>query len=593
MKIHHTSVIISILAVFLAVILPAQCQSLAEYVPEDALFFIEVRDLGDAWSGITSSNSWKAFLSMKAVRDFRFENRIEHFQTAFKDATGIALDRTNIMSLLGKQFVIAICAKPGDSNGEVMMEAVLVSRCSSRKPVEDMLETLMTSAKENLGGDAAFTTLVHNGVKINTITPRALDQTTELRYGFDKDVLIFGVGNLRPRIETYIDCSVQKASSLERLQQFNIVRTIIEPMRGNSLVTMYIDAAGIRKLTQSVEEGNHDVLGAIDRLCSAIGFGSAIGMSATIDEGVRMKTLVLPNDKPGELEKLALGVKPAEGAARNYIPKDTVACFAASSLPDPLKAYDLVMKEWQASPTQSFMAQFIEQIELSLDIEVRKDVLPVIGPETAFIFGGFDQKRYLFPMPRVAWLIRVKDRPAADELIAKLKRAVQESVPEGSFEVAFKTETHEGVRISFIEVPNFVEPGGPPLDPCFAFADDFLIIGTSRAYVKTMIDVSKGREKSLIDTSPFRLAAIPTEVNHFTFINWESFDDQIRQGLKWAITYADRSGMGDDAREKINNYVAPLLRLLSAVKSYSSYTIITPRGCETISHIRLEDLPGI
>jgi hypothetical protein len=357
---------------------------------------------------------------------------------------------------------------------------------------------------------------------------------------------------------------------------------------------VYGDILQIEEVKKGVGEAGLDLLGLIDRLCGSPGMGSAFGTALYVGDGVRLSTILVPSkENATELEKAVMAPKPRKGSNRNYVPKETLVYLASDSLPDPLKAYTAVMKLWQADSRGCAWAQLAEQLELSLDIDIKSEVLPFIGDEAAFIFEGFDIEEFGFPVPRMAVILKVKDKEKAgafaDKLTTSLKELVSGTVPETGLE----TVSFEGLKISVFEIRNPLVPDGKAIDPCYVFADDFLLIGTSLDQVKSMIRVSKGRAIGLIDSSVYKSAAIPEKTNGFMFLNWEEVIGELDAVAAWIIRFDEARGKGEEARELVETHIAPLLRILRAVKQVSGYYVNTPLGRERKLHIGLEDLTGI
>jgi len=441
--------------------------------------------------------------------------------------------------------------------------------------------------------EALFTSIVYNDKKIYSIRPRGEDASVEIRYVYDGDVVILGIGNMRPRVEKYLDCSIQKVDSLERNSQYLKIRTIISPVRGAPLLITYIDISKLNSIKSSVEEEDLDILALVDGIASILGTGRAAGISVTVDKGVKTKAIVLPTEEnPSELEKIRKAVQPAVGAHRNYVPGNTLLYYAVNNMPDLIKAYPEVVNAWQAAPHQTFLAQFIEQIDISLNIDIQKDVLPFVGNELAFLFAGVDIKQYDFPMPLAAIIIKVKDGDKAAAFVDKIIEAVRDGMPEGPPAIEFKPQSHEGVKIYVLEIPNTLGPDAESIKPCYVLINDFLIVGSSVDQIKSMIDVSKGRKRGLTGTTVYRASGIPERNNSSLFIDWQGITNHATLSAEWLVKFAEGAGIGEQVRQTVEDHIGPIINVLSVIQHISSYKINTPQGEETISYIGLEDLPG-
>ncbi len=572
----------------------AQWRSFSDYTPDETILFAEVQDLEAVWDAVVDSNLWRKLSSLESLEDKDVPDKITEIEEEFKSLTGFSLSRENLMSLMGKRFAIAVYAQPGEKGRPVSIEVVIIAQTNPKHVVDEIISELADKAKKEIGHEALFTSVIYNTKKIHSIKPKGEDINVEIRYVYDGDILIFGVGNMRPRIEKYLDCSIKKANSLERLPQYLKVKTITAPIRGAPFLTIYIDMAKLNTIKEKVNQEDLDILAIVDRISNLLGTGSAAGFSVAIDRGIRTKTIVLPTkERSSELQKIRSAVQPAAGVNRNYIPSETLLYLVANNMPDPVKAYPEVVKTWQADPKRSFLAQSLEQIEMSLDIEIRNDVLPFVGDEMAFLFAGVETEKYDFPMPIASIMIKVKDRDKAAAFVDKLTKAIRDNMPEGSPKIEFKPEHHEGTRIFTLEIPNPIGPDAESIKPCYVFMDDFLVIGSSVEQVRSMIDVSKGRKRGLVGTTIYRMSGTPERTNTVIFINWAEITENAKSVTQWLIKFAESRGMGDEVKEKIEDYVDPIIDVLSVIKHISAYVLNTSQGEETNWYIRLEDLPAI
>ncbi len=569
-------------------------QSLSKYVPDDVIFFAEVKELESAWNSIERSNFREKLSSLKMLERTEISARISRLGEQFKSQTGFRLSQGNIMALAGREFAVSVYAEPDEKGGPVKIEVVLLARSNPVSVVEGIVSKLEATAKEKMAGEASFSSVDYDARKIFSIKPTGGESPVELRYVFDNDIFILGAGNMRPRIEKFLDCAAGKVAALEGLPQYLKVRAITSPVGRAAFLSMYVDIARLNTIKNTVGDESLDVLRLIDQLSGRFSPGRAAGLAAAIDGGVKLKTIVFPNeDNPSELEKIRAAAQPAAGVNRNYIPKETTVYFAINSMPDATKAYPEVVKLWQADPAASFQAQFLEQIERVLDIEIQKVILPFMGDEIAFVSTGVDSETYGFPMPMAALMIKVKNREKAAAFTAKLEKAIRDNMPEGLIRAGFKQDFHEGITIHYLELPNPFGSDAEPLKPCYAFVDDFLIVGTSVEFVKSMIDVSKGRTRGLIDSSLYKKARMPEKTNSVLFVNWERAIQDANSAIEWYIKFAESAGKGENALAFADNHLFPVVEVLSVVRYFSFHRLNTPQGEETSLQIRLEDLPGI
>jgi len=178
-----------------------------------------------------------------------------------------------------------------------------------------------------------------------------------------------------------------------------------------------------------------------------------------------------------------------------YVPEDA-GCFVGFSLGSlvqlykdalgVLQAYDKATEWTEAEDDFRGAITLVEQ-ELGLSIE--KEILPAFGGEVAV--AGWAPEALV--MPPIVGLVEIKEGAVVKKLVAQFPDVLEKLM---EVEVARKTVKHKEIEVTTITV-------APEETLAVAVVGDFLIVGTSAAAVKKVIDTAAGG-KSLAENADYR-----------------------------------------------------------------------------------------
>ena len=127
--------------------------------------------------------------------------------------------------------------------------------------------------------------------------------------------------------------------------------------------------------------------------------------------------------------------------------------------------------------------KFKHKLEKHFDINIRKDVLPVLGREIGGYLTDVDMQGN-YPFPRLLVFVKIQDRPAAQRLLDKF---TQNPVTE------LYREEYNHVDIHYVSLPL-----GANMDPGYSFLGDYLLVATSRQLLKKSIDAYNDSLRSIV-----------------------------------------------------------------------------------------------
>jgi len=204
---------------------------------------------------------------------------------------------------------------------------------------------------------------------------------------------------------------------------------------------------------------------------------------------------------PGTVSKYKMMV----GLDEKYMPSGMRKAFACPALandslklvPDNAIAYNWggcydFERSWtmvrqrleQENPSLAqAIKKFKARLEKHFDINIRRDVLPVLGHEIGGYLTDIDIQGTT-PYPRLLVFVKIQDRPAAERLLVKF---TQNPV------TMLYTEEYNHVVIHYISLSL-----GANMDPGYGFLGDYLLVATSRQLLKRSIDAYNDSMRSIV-----------------------------------------------------------------------------------------------
>ncbi len=203
---------------------------------------------------------------------------------------------------------------------------------------------------------------------------------------------------------------------------------------------------------------------------------------------------------PGVVSKYKMMV----GLDEKYMPlgmRKTFACPALSNdslkfIPDSAIFYDWgicydLEQSWglarQKLAEYPALAQGIDKfksrLEKHFNINIRQDILPVIGQEIGGYLTDVDMQG-TYPFPRLLVFVKIQDRVKAGRLLEKLTQNPATTL---------HSEEYDHVAIHYVSLPL-----GANMDPGYAFLGDYFLAATSRQLLKKSIDAYNDSMHSIV-----------------------------------------------------------------------------------------------
>ena len=357
-----------------------------------------------------------------------------------------------VKRFLGKEAAIAVYRDENSYQMFVVLRLTFSTRAAE----------LLGQLSHHWGDDVVVRQQPYHGRVINHVLFKT--QGFGLAYVRIRDLLIFAPDSLG-RLEEVVDVYKNNHDSLQQDPSYNFVRQNAYPS-GDGLV--FVNLNRFSDLWR----------GEMDSRLTNIGYQSAAfpvyGLSYMPGEVSKYKILVGLNEKYVSSGLLKTFSCPAlANDSLKFIPANAIvynwgACY------DFEQSWGLIKKKLDENPELSEgVVKFKERLEHHFQVNIKRDVLPVLGQEIGGYLTDVDMQGN-YPFPRLLIFVKIKDRPAAERLLAKLTEHPITTI---------RNEKYDQVDIHFISLSL-----GSNMEPGYGFLGDYLLVATSRQLLKKSID---------------------------------------------------------------------------------------------------------
>jgi len=466
-------------------------QSVENILPKEALVYVHLNDVEKNLQQMASMPLWKA------VSNINYDLLIEKNIIPRQQKMAIDMVRAQITEVLnnpmvkklfGKEVAFAVYspeqdieAMVGNMKGfdpkvieELLSGFVLVTRV---EPDVQFAEVLTRSVSQ-FGANVTQGQVEYKGEIIRTLSVA----NAGIKLGFVRfgDLLVLGVGEKAARLS--IDTFRGAPSLLDDPQFQDIQSSFLDSPAAvgyfdfETFLSLISDQ--VKKLASAGADANIGQ-GQVEKAFNKMAGLEKFVFSFQMAPVMRFNNAVLMNTAKLDPEYAKLYTCPAEdNKTIEFVPKGVLGyqwtnCFELDYYWREIKKE--VVKKLNAAPK-------IDELEQKIGFDIELDILPAFGDEVGgyisdILVGG------IFPIPKIALFIEIKDRLKAERLLDKLKDQPVAMLQE---------ENHSGVPLKYIALPF-----GEDVQPGYCFLDDYLLVATSRNLLKSSIDASKNSLLSL------------------------------------------------------------------------------------------------
>ena len=148
------------------------------------------------------------------------------------------------------------------------------------------------------------------------------------------------------------------------------------------------------------------------------------------------------------------------------------------------QAWDIAKKKLKDSPQlANRIGKLKHKLEKYFHINIRKDVLPVLGHEIGGYLTDVDMQGS-YPIPRLLVFVKIQDRAKAESLLDKFTKNPVTTL---------HSEVYNNIGIHYI-----ILRLGANMDPGYCFLGDYLLVATSRQLLKESIDAYNDSLRSIV-----------------------------------------------------------------------------------------------
>jgi len=605
---------------------------ISETLPQEVAFYYSIQNVETIWKNVKTSNFWKELTGLKLLQEAQISTGIQDLQKQFKDNIGIDLTEANFMKLAGTQLVIAVI--PGKEQ-TAPPKILLLFEGKNRQDLQSITNPIIEKIKKD--DPTKIEETDYKKEKIVHIKAASADQP-EIYFFLANNILTVGVGDTLTQVQEVADLSSgQSKTSLASTENFKKLSGFVGA-NTNVAATFYMDFAKMKSyfsgLTIPGTEGAQAQVNSVG--LDSINY---IGGWTEIKDGLVTKLYIYPNTSAlsPEMKKM-WETKPEIAKTLSFTPEKTLLYIGATTidLPALWNLWQTNLKTQAPDQAQTILNALLG-FEKDWGVNIASDVLASLGGEVALIFSDINTEGFI-PVPKLGLAVKVNNKDKIEKTITDLtkknndKAAAEaakvaepttkstqektaeatasetETAPSLRFQINFKEEDYDGQKIKTIQLPLV----GAGIAPGYTYIDDYLVIGATAKTLQEMIDIKKGKGKSILQDSTYaKLASVvPKENNQSTFINMERLMDVATGISGWIANlqqmsipqgpapenaddlaqYNQQKAQAEATIATINNSVIPLLNTLKSIKTIATASVNKQDHIEQTMVIRIEDI---
>ena len=189
------------------------------------------------------------------------------------------------------------------------------------------------------------------------------------------------------------------------------------------------------------------------------------------------------------------------------------------------QSWSMAKERLQGNPqlAQGF-DKFKHRIEKHFHINIRKDVLPVLGHEIGGYLTDVDMQGS-YPFPRFLVFFKIQNRAKAESLLEKF---TQNSV------LPLRLDTYDHVNVHYVSLPI-----GSNMDPGYAFLGDYLLVASSRQLLMQSIDAYNDSLHSIASDDTVGQFSLDTgeKFHSVTLMKTSELSRRLQDFLGWVDKY--------------------------------------------------------
>ncbi len=540
-------------------------KDIASLLPESTFMFINFKaHTPEEAAGYT--RKIKDFQS--ALQDIDWETLAEKFITdqrtraqfdAFKEKAGQLWDTLRLSSLF-KSITLLGQITVARNTFTSLLELLNAQLENLFLVIEDtdgdIINKIAKNAETEFNLKLSISNIRYRGRKIVSLGISGRDLGYKLYYASLGKFTVAGLS--RDVIEKFIDVSAGRRKSLLASRDYLLAKDKIKKNGKGWQVVGYVSGHGLygqanifeqmltagipEKQAEAVDEQLKTVNGFL-RGINAIASGIFLG-----DNEIKQRTyLLFDQDKFSTQvrDDISNEIFSLSGNPQfvKYLPQDFIVCYWTK-----LRSLSKIwndMAEQMSKESGKSAAEIENDIKTQTGLSVQ-DVISAFGNETAVFLE--DVNISMFPLPKVAVFIKIKDRASAENIVQSLLRHLPQNV--------LAKKTYKNTNVSLISIG--------PVQISVCFMKDFLVIGLPVDTIRDIIDISEGKNPavlSAVKSASVKAALVDKRNLNFILVNGQELLDKIEDIVNWG------SGTYSAFFAKSQNFKKEYLEKLNAQKS--------------------------
>ena len=561
MKTRIFAIIITIaliIAVALGIVRKLRRIEIINFIPREAVLYLETSELARTYSSLKKSSFWKEAGDLAIWEKMKSSPRWKRFEQGRRELesrTGLKLNENNLKELAGKQVGFALFESASGAPGMLLLSEVGIKR-----------EIMGTLAGFRKGGEK------YKGLKVDVIeTPRL-----KIYYLFIRNIAVLATNT--SLLEKVVDISRgDKAASLVEGEKFKEVRSRLS-LESEGLV--YFDREKFVRILLPLVQGNK--IKAERVLSSRKSIAAGAGELLLTPQGVRIESyLLFRKEALSEELRRMYGMKPRNRfKSLEFIPEDSLLYGVESAL-DIRILYDSLLQNWEKEERAYVnIKKGLAGFEERFGIRVEEDLLPCLNGEIAYTIPEIDLKGP-FPSPKIAFLLGIGEKEKWSEILKRFEQVIAE---EGKLKIEKKE--YEGIEMSFIRLPLASEG----LRPAYALINDFFILSTSTSSLEEMIKVYQRKSNPLAESKSFEVVK-SSSLKGAKGLYYVDLERSLNIALEALQSFSPLLFKKEEEKERFEKVIYPVLKLLRVLKGLGISITRDEEGVKEVFICSIEDLP--
>ncbi len=474
-------------------------------IPAGAFFYVQFKDIEENWARIREDANERGFGTL--FENLKSTRPVQDLLSRKKDLEskmGLPLIGPDLTDFLGSDVRAAFYAGKGP---EVIQFVLTMKGNLKIKLMDTLLKWIPQPLKGSLPRRMDGEQLVY------TFRPQGLGREIY----FFSDGLVYIVSSSPDLIRTSVSLARGGLPAKRSLKPISPLFERGKRTGANQIASFYV---GLQKLM-----GLADKDGSKERPlfpAQLNGYGD-LGGTISFGKGLVVESTLTVNPESLDQPIRALfECPPGENKTLGYVPKNAII-YASNNCIDLDSFLPWIRENLKKRPDSSMaLDSIIQGINAQTGMDIEKEILALLGKGFSYAVLAPNRGGSL-PIPGIQLFFQLEDPPKMEASLGQLlgKPVIRSSLEKAGLDLV--NVNHEEIPITYLRYQGedmrffFLSA----FEPCYAFVDDTLVIGSDLEGLKQMIDLSRGRGASMLKDRRFNEVKrfVREKNNGMTYIN--------------------------------------------------------------------------